>query len=210
MKGRRKQKAGEWRPGRNSGWLQQPDVRVSFNLLEKKENWICFPQMRTININSLGWKSNVVLPSVFSICQSSAVKSSTVQWKKTKKKGTPFCRDFLNGAPTWGRNKRGIVHSCYLLRAGDRKKQLCIRMLTPAPMHWRLVLVLTDGIRRVKGGATEQVNGAAVTGQGTQGKKRVRAIKQEKVMEQRTSNLAPTKLRTRYLKANFYPRNSHG
>lgn len=45
-------------------------------------------------------------------------------------------------------------------------------MLTPALRHRALVLVLTDGIRRVKGEATEQVNGAAVMGQGRQGKKK--------------------------------------
>lgn len=121
-------------------------------------------------------------------------KAAQYSWeqKGRKKKGAAFCRDFLTGAPTRGRNKRGIVHSCYLLKARDMKKQLCVWVLTPALRHWALVLVLTDGSRKVKGEAAEQVNGAAAIGRGGREERRTESKShQEKTVEGGTSKVWP-------------------
>lgn len=138
--------------------------------------------MKTININSLGWKYHVVLPSVFTICPSLAVKYSTVQLGK--KKWAAFCRNFLTGAPTWGRNKQGIVHS-YLPKTTQEETALPLNGNTCSKAPSTMVLVLTDGFRRVKREATVQVN-QLLRGRKKEGG-RARGTKKEEITEQGTS-----------------------
>lgn len=136
--------------------------------------------MKTININSLGWKYHVVLPSVLAICQSLAVKNSTVQLGK--KKWAAFCRNFLTGAPTWERR------DCSSLSESRTQEETalplnvntCFRALST------MVLVLTGDFRRVKREATVQVNQLLW---GRKKKGRAQSTKKEEVTEQGTSKV---------------------
>lgn len=134
-----------------------------FNLSETEQNWICLPQMRAVNTSYLRCKYHTVPPSAFSISQSLAVQDSTAQLKQQKRKEEPPERICLmEGAPTGGRHKRGIVPSRCLQEAGDRENSSAFacehllggteRWFSSPRWHWR--------VKR----ATQQITGAAVSG----------------------------------------------